>query len=65
MLMHPSVDGNSSVYDTGLWDYGVCTAPQVGYDVDPTIISIIGLSPYLYDIMSKALTSLLIVHPVV
>jgi len=54
-----------NVYDTGPWDYGVCTAPHVGYDIDPTIVSIIGLSPYLYNVISKALTSFLIVHPLV
>lgn len=54
-----------SEFDTGIWDYGDCTEPHVGYTIDPTILTILGLSSELYDMITEALTSFLIVHPVV
>lgn len=54
-----------SAYDSGIWDYGVCTAPKVGYDIDPAILATIGISQSSYSLISKALTSFLVVHPLV
>ncbi|CAG7850786.1 SubName: Full=Uncharacterized protein {ECO:0000313/EMBL:CCA73442.1} [Serendipita indica DSM 11827] len=51
--------------DEGWWDYGTCSTPRVGYTVDPAIISTLGLSPYLYDIITQVLVSFLVIHPVV
>lgn len=44
--------------------YGTCSSPHVGYSIDPTIISTLGLSSSLYDIVTEVFTGFLIIHPV-
>ncbi|KIM31268.1 hypothetical protein M408DRAFT_320236 [Serendipita vermifera MAFF 305830] len=52
-------------YNSGIWDYGVCTAPRIGYTIDSAILSTIGISQTDYALISKALTSFLVVHSLV
>ncbi|KAG8830318.1 hypothetical protein FRC17_005075 [Serendipita sp. 399] len=52
-------------YDIELSDYGVCTAPQVGYTLNPAILATLGLSSSLYDIILQGLISVLLIHPIV
>ncbi|KAG8837946.1 hypothetical protein FRC20_006551, partial [Serendipita sp. 405] len=52
-------------YDIGLSDYGDCSPPEVGYTLNPAILSTLGLSATLYDIIIQGLVSVLLIHPVV
>jgi hypothetical protein len=43
---------------------GECVGPQLGYSIDPQFIALVTKEPELADLILKALTFLLVLHPV-
>ncbi|KAI9511504.1 SUR7/PalI family-domain-containing protein [Russula earlei] len=53
-LNRPTLFGNN----------GECVGPQLGYTIDPTFIAVVTNEPQLASLILKALTVLLILHPI-